>query len=159
MWETVSAAFRHKFHNIRTVFKYTVQPGIICIFKNKKTGGYSGKNKKNKIIGGINTLLATLYITGSKVFAGQVAIDSNGGAILTDVGSKFKTLASDIAATLQVIIPIVGVGVCLWYLFKIMTGDEQDQMRYKKSLVKVIVVVIVAELAVVLINLVMKYFG
>ena len=44
-----SAAFRHKFHNIRTVFKYTVQPGIICIFKNKKTGGYSGKNKKNKI--------------------------------------------------------------------------------------------------------------
>lgn len=117
------------------------------------------KHNKNKIIGGINAFLTTIYLAGSRVFASQIAINSNGGAILTDVGSKFKTVASDVAATLQILIPIVGVGMGLWYLFKIMTGDEQDQMRYKKNLIKVIVVIVVAELAVVLINLVMKYFG
>lgn len=117
------------------------------------------KEKLTKLIGCVNALFMTFYLTGSRVLASSVSISGNGGQIMTDIGSKFKVIAGDIAKTLQILIPIVGVCVCLWYLFKILTGDEQDQMRYKKSVVKVIVVVVIAELAVVLINLVMKYFG
>ena len=40
-----------------------------------------------------------------------------------------------------------------------MTGDEQDQQRYKKAIIKVFVCIVVALLLVTLINLVAQYFG
>lgn len=68
-------------------------------------------------------------------------------------------LISNLAAVLQWVIPIAGVAMILWYVFRIMTGDEQDQQRYKKGLIKIIVCIVIAEVAVVLINLIASYFG
>lgn len=112
-------------------------------------------NKKEKIIGGIITAGAIMQNT---VFA-DVSVSGSGGEIASSkIGKGVKSLVNDIAGYLQIIIPIIGVCMCLWYVFKILTGDEQDGQRYKKSIVKVLVCVIIAELAVVLINLLTKYF-
>lgn len=114
-------------------------------------------SKMKKIL---STVGATIFLVGSKVFAtgSQITIDSNGGAILTDVGSKFVKIISDCVATLQIVIPIVGVLMILWFLIKVATGDEQDNRRYKSFIVRTLVVIVVAELTVVLVNLIMKYF-
>lgn len=118
-----------------------------------------------KIINSIKKILstfgATIFLVGSKVMATgtQITIDSNGGAILTDVGSKFTKFISDCIFSLQIAIPILGVLAILWCLIKITTGDEQDQRRYKSFIVKCLVVIVVAELTVVIVNLIMKYFA
>jgi len=46
----------------------------------------------------------------------------------------------------------------LFYIFKIMTGDEQDQQRYKKAIIKVLVCIVVGLLAVTIVNLIARYF-
>ena len=84
---------------------------------------------------------------------------SGGGAIQSSViGSGLMNMIKDITGTLQWIIPVAGVMVILYYVFKIMTGDEQDQMRYKKSIVKVLVCIVVSIVAVTIVNLITKYF-
>lgn len=81
-----------------------------------------------------------------------------------DIGSStiftgLYDLIANLAGTLQWVIPIAGVAFIMWYVFRIMTGDEQDQQRYKKGLIKVLICIVVAEMAVVLINLIAGYFG
>jgi predicted benzoate:H+ symporter BenE len=39
-----------------------------------------------------------------------------------------------------------------------MTGDEQDQQRYKKAIIKVLVCIVVGLLAVTIVNLIARYF-
>ena len=84
---------------------------------------------------------------------------SGGGAIQSSViGSGLMNMIKDITGTLQWLIPVAGVMVILYYVFKIMTGDEQDQMRYKKSIVKVLICIVVSIVAVTIVNLITKYF-
>ena len=67
-------------------------------------------------------------------------------------------MVKDITGTLQWLLPIIGVAMCLFFLFKIVTGDEQDQQRYKKSIVKVLICIIAGLVAVTIVNLISKYF-
>lgn len=84
---------------------------------------------------------------------------NGGGAIQSSViGTGLMNMIKDLTGTLQWIIPVAGVMVILYYVFKIMTGDEQDQMRYKKSIVKVLVCIVVSIVAVTIVNLITKYF-
>lgn len=84
---------------------------------------------------------------------------TGGGAIQSSViGSGLMNMIKDVTGTLQWLIPVAGVMVILYYLFKIMTGDEQDQMRYKKSIVKVLVCIVISIVAVTIVNLITKYF-
>ena len=107
------------------------------------------------------SLLTFLFATSGVVNA-DVITDYSGDR--GDIGNStiftgLYSLISNVAGTLQWIIPIAGVAWILWYVFRIMTGDEQDQQRYKKGLVKVLICIVVAEVAVVLINLIAGYFG
>ena len=84
---------------------------------------------------------------------------NGGGAIQSSViGTGLMNMIKDLTGTLQWIIPVAGVMFILYYVFKIMTGDEQDQMRYKKSIVKVLVCIVVSIVAVTIVNLITKYF-
>jgi len=102
-------------------------------------------------------LLFTLQVTN----VCHAAVDevSGGGSIQNSkIGTGIMKMVKDLTGTLQWIIPTAGVMVILFYIFKIMTGDEQDQMRYKKTIVKVLICVVVSILAVTIVNLVAGYF-
>lgn len=112
-----------------------------------------------KIIGKITFSIITIFslFIGKSCFAVEEV--GSGGAIQESViGKGLMNLIKDITGTLQWIIPVVGVMVILYYIFKIMTGDEQDQMRYKKAIVKVLICIIISIIAVTIVNLITKYF-
>ena len=91
----------------------------------------------------------------------DVVSEVNGGGSIqsSKLGQGLMNMIKDITGTLQWLLPVVGVAMCLFFLFKIVTGDEQDQQRYKKSIVKVLVCIIAGMVAVTIVNLIAKYFG
>lgn len=111
-----------------------------------------------KIITGVITLFALLI--GKSCFAASVVEEVNGGGAIKDsaLAKGLMNMIKDLTGTLQWIIPFAGVLVILYYIFKIMTGDEQDQMRYKKSIVKVLVCIVISIVAVTIVNLLATYF-
>ncbi len=116
--------------------------------------------KLTKIIGKITFSIISLFslFIGKSCFAVVEEVE-NGGAIENSViGKGIINMIKDLTGTLQWIIPVAGVMVVLYYVFKIMTGDEQDQMRYKKAIVKVLVCIVVSIVAVTIVNLIAKYF-
>lgn len=115
--------------------------------------------KLAKIIGKITVSVISLFslLIGKTCFAVEEV--GSGGAIQDSViGKGLMNMIKDLTGTLQWIIPVAGVMVVLYYVFKIMTGDEQDQMRYKKAIVKVLVCIVVSIVAVTIVNLITKYF-
>ena len=68
-------------------------------------------------------------------------------------------MAQDVAGTLRWLIPVISIPFILFFLIKMLTGEEQEQPRYKKKLISTLIIVIVSTLVTVLINLVMGYFG
>lgn len=115
--------------------------------------------KLTKIIGKITFSIISLFSLsiGKTCFAVEEV--SGGGAIQDSViGKGLMNMIKDLTGTLQWIIPVAGVMVVLYYVFKIMTGDEQDQMRYKKAIVKVLVCIVISIVAVTIVNLITKYF-
>lgn len=115
--------------------------------------------KLAKIIGKITVGVISLFslLIGKTCFAVEEV--GSGGAIQDSViGKGLMNMIKDLTGTLQWIIPVAGVMVVLYYVFKIMTGDEQDQMRYKKAIVKVLVCIVVSIVAVTIVNLITKYF-
>ena len=113
------------------------------------------KNNILKVVTGITGLFTLLF--GNTCLAVEEV--EGGGAIQSSVlGTGLMSMIKDLTGTLQWIIPVAGVLVILFYTFKIMTGDEQDQMRYKKSIVKVLVCIVVNVVAVTIVNLITKYF-
>lgn len=112
-----------------------------------------------KIIGKVSFSVVSLFslLIGKTCFAVEEV--SGGGAIQSSViGTGLMNMIKDLTGTLQWIIPVAGVMVVLYYVFKIMTGDEQDQMRYKKGIIKVLVCIVVSVVAVTIVNLITKYF-
>ena len=123
------------------------------------------KNKTIKILKFILVALAISLVSISTLSTfsqadviDESAIDDTGEIGSSSIFQGAYKLIGNLAGTLQWIIPIAGVCWILWYVFRIMTGDEQDQQRYKKGLVKVLICVVVAEIAVVLVNLIANYF-
>lgn len=115
--------------------------------------------KLARIIGKITFSVISLFslLIGKSCFAVEEV--SGGGAIQSSViGTGLMNMIKDLTGTLQWIIPVAGVLVVLFYVFKIMTGDEQDQMRYKKAIVKVLICIVVSIVAVTIVNLITKYF-
>ena len=121
------------------------------------------KKRSVKFILVLLATLAIIFVSFSPIVnAADTTINElgNGGDVASStLFSKGYELIGDIAGTLQWVIPIAGVAMILWYVFRIMTGDEQDQQRYKKGLVKIIICIIIAEVAVSIINLITKYFN
>ena len=114
--------------------------------------------KLSKKIGAL--ALGIICLANTYSFADVVGEVSGGGQIQSSkIGQGLFNMVRDITGTLQWIIPVVGVAMSLYYIFKILTGDEQDQQRYKKGIVKVIVSIIVALVSVTIVNLIAKYFG
>lgn len=105
-------------------------------------------------------IFSLLIVTMSSVRGEVVSDVGNGGSIAAStLGTGIMNIIKDITGTLQWIIPVTGVGVILWCIFKIMTGDEQDNVRYKKNLIKTLICVVAGLIAVTIVNLVAKYFG
>lgn len=101
-----------------------------------------------------------LMTLANKVFAEEVKIDGNGGRIRSsELGSGVYKIANDVAGTLRWLIPAISVPFILWFLFKMYSGDEQDQARYKKRLITTLAIVAASTLVTVIINLVTGYFG
>ena len=83
-----------------------------------------------------------------------------GGAIASSkIAIGLMNMVKDLTGTMQWLLPTFGVAFILFYVFKIMTGDEQDQQRYKKAIIKVLVCVVVGLVAVTIINLIANYFS
>jgi len=94
----------------------------------------------------------------SNVFA-DVSINSDGGKIKNSgLGQGVYNIAQDVSGTLRWLIPVVSVPFILWFLFKMFSGDEQEQPRYKKRLISTLVIVMASTLVTVIINLILSYF-
>jgi len=115
------------------------------------------KGKLKKII--LTTQLAIISIANKVQATNAVAEVQGGGEIQNSkLGQGLLNIIKDITGTMQWILPVTGVCFVLFYVFKIMTGDEQDQQRYKKAIIKVLVCVVVGLLAATIVNLVSRYF-
>lgn len=108
-------------------------------------------------------LLATtmaIMTFANKVQATDIVSEVEGGGSIqsSKLGQGLLNIVRDVTGTIQLILPITGVCFILFYIFKIMTGDEQDQQRYKKSIIKVLVCIVIGLLAVTIVNLIARYF-
>lgn len=114
-------------------------------------------NKLKKAL--LLTQIATLSFI-NKVQAADIVTEVEGGGNIqsSKLGQGLLNIIRDVTGTIQWILPITGVCFILFYVFKIMTGDEQDQQRYKKSIIKVLVCIVIGLLAVTIVNLISRYF-
>ena len=108
-------------------------------------------------------LLATtmaIMTFANKVQATDIVSEVEGGGSIqsSKLGQGLLNIVRDVTGTIQWILPITGVCFILLYIFKIMTGGEQDQQRYKKSIIKVLVCIVIGLLAVTIVNLIARYF-
>lgn len=116
------------------------------------------ENKLEKIIVGINTFLLTGLI-GSNVFAENIEITSNGGKIRESViGQGIYNLIMDISGTLRWLIPVSSIPFILWFILKMITGEENEQPRYKKRLFVTLGAVAASTFASFIVNLILNYF-
>ena len=107
------------------------------------------------------TSLVTLGLLGMQntVFADVVEEAGGGGSIRdSKIGQGMFNLVKDVTGTLQWILPVVGACFIVYYVIRIQTGEEQDAMRYKKSIIRVLICIVIGVLAVKIINLISKYF-
>lgn len=107
------------------------------------------------------TSLVTLGLLGMQntVFADVVEEAGGGGSIRdSKIGQGMFNLVKDVTGTLQWILPVVGACFIVYYVIRIQTGEEQDSMRYKKSIIRVLICIVIGVLAVTIINLISKYF-
>lgn len=115
--------------------------------------------KKTTFLKKINkiTSLVTLGLLGMQntVFADVVEEAGGGGSIRdSKIGQGMFNLVKDVTGTLQWILPVVGACFIVYYVIRIQTGEEQDAMRYKKSIIRVLICIVVGVLAVTIINLI-----
>ena len=101
-------------------------------------------------------IMPIFFMYATKVNAADVVSEVQGGGSIqsSKLGQGLLNIVRDITGTMQWILPITGVCFILFYVFKIMTGDEQDQQRYKKSIIKVLVCIVIGLLAVTIVNLI-----
>lgn len=115
--------------------------------------------KENKIIKKIGSIAIGMSLLATTSYADVVSEVSGGGEIESSkLGQGLLNIVRDMTGTMQWILPIVGVCFILFYVFKIMTGDEQEQQRYKKAIIKVLVCIVIGLLAVTIVNLISRYF-
>ena len=108
----------------------------------------------------VYTITALALTAPNSVLAETVSIDSNGGKIRDSaVGKGIFDMAQDVSGTLRWLIPVVSIPFILWFLFKMFSGEEQEQPRYKKKLITTLIIVMASTLVTVIVNLVMGYFG
>lgn len=124
--------------------------------KMKKIERMQTSKLKKALIGA----MATMFMIANKVNAADIVTEVDGGGNIqsSKLGQGLLNIVRDITGTIQWILPITGVCFILFYVFKIMTGDEQDQQRYKKSIIKVLVCIVIGLLAVTIVNLIARYF-
>lgn len=100
-----------------------------------------------------------LLANTKRIFADDVSITSSGGKIKESaLGQGVFNMAQDVAGTLRWLIPVVSIPFILWFLFKMFSGEEQEQPRYKKKLITTLIIIMATTLVTVIINLVMGYF-
>lgn len=118
------------------------------------------KQVKNKLSKAILLSQIALLTFINKVQAADIVTEVDGGGNIqsSKLGQGLLNIIRDVTGTIQWILPITGVCFILFYVFKIMTGDEQDQQRYKKSIIKVLVCIVIGLLAVTIVNLIARYF-
>ncbi len=118
------------------------------------------KLKKGKIQKLLLATTMTIMTFANKVQATDIVSEVEGGGSIqsSKLGQGLLNIVRDVTGTIQWILPITGVCFILFYVFKIMTGDEQDQQRYKKSIIKVLVCIVIGLLAVTIVNLIARYF-
>ena len=116
------------------------------------------ENKLEKIIVGVNTFLLT-GLVGSNVFAENIEITSNGGKIRESVlGKGIYNLIMDLSGTLRWLIPVTSIFIILWFTYKFVYGEENEQPRYKKRLMVTLAAVVGSTLASIIVNLILNYF-
>lgn len=122
----------------------------------KKFKKYKCNKLKKSIL--LTQMAMLTFIT--KVQATDIVTEVEGGGNIqsSKLGQGLLNIIRDVTGTIQWILPITGVCFILFYVFKIMTGDEQDQQRYKKSIIKVLVCIVIGLLAVTIVNLIARYF-
>ena len=116
--------------------------------------------KMKKLKKTILRIMPIFFMYATKVNAADVVSEVQGGGSIqsSKLGQGLLNIVRDITGTMQWILPITGVCFILFYVFKIMTGDEQDQQRYKKSIIKVLVCIVIGLLAVTIVNLISRYY-
>jgi len=119
------------------------------------------KSLITKTKGKITALFVTAMLAVSNYSFADVVSEVDGGGQIqsSKLGQGIMNMVKDITGTLQWVLPVVGVATILVYVFKIMTGEEQEVPRYKKAIIKVLIGIGISVMAVTIINLIAKYFG
>ena len=115
------------------------------------------KMKIKVILGG--ALISNTLLLNSVKASDIVSEVSGGGHIQSSkLGQGLLNIVRDITGTIQWILPIAAVCLILIYVLKYMAGDEHEQQRCKKAIIKVLVCIVIGLLAVTIVNLIAKYF-
>ena len=67
-------------------------------------------------------------------------------------------MIGDLTKWLMILAPIFGTLIILFFIIRIMTGDEMDQSKYKKRIILVLICVVAASVVAVLVNIIRGYF-
>ncbi len=118
------------------------------------------RQKIKKLSLKITGILASLVIFFNNIAYADVVQEVSGGGEIqsSKLGQGLFKMIRDITGFFQWILPVAGVCMCLYFIVKIVTGDEQDQARYKKKIITVLVCIIAGLVAVTIVNLIAKYF-
>lgn len=79
-------------------------------------------------------IMPIFFMYATKVNAADVVSEVQGGGSIQNskLGQGLLNIVRDITGTMQWILPITGVCFILFYVFKIMTGDEQRPTKIQK---------------------------
>lgn len=108
----------------------------------------------------ITGILASLLVFFNNIAYADVVSEVSGGGDIQNskLGQGIFNMVRDFTGFLQWILPIAGVCLSVYFVIRIMNGDEQDQARYKKRIVTVGICIIAGLVAVTIVNLIAKYF-
>lgn len=105
------------------------------------------KEKKDKIM---LFVFVQMMLLNEVVYAGEIG--------KSKIAKGTKKLLEDMTDWLEIIAPVVGVVLVIYFFIKRASADEQDQKRYTNRITTVIVSTVGAILGSVIINLVLKYY-
>lgn len=116
--------------------------------------------KIKKLTNKITVIMVSLLLLFNSYCHADIVQEVSGGGEIENskIGQGVKNIITDITGTLQIWIPILAVVAILVTLIKMITGDENDQQRYKKRIVFIVCCLLVSILSVTIVNLVAKYF-
>lgn len=114
------------------------------------------KKLKNKI----SVIMVSLVLFLNSYCYADIVSEVNGGGEIENskIAQGAKSLIQDLTGTLQKLIPFIAVLFIVYFAIRMMMGEDQERMIYKKRIITTFIILILSFSAVTIINLIAKYF-